>query len=375
MNLCRYALLMDDKLGLLAPPTADPTVAAAFDELRTMLTLIKDDRNEKVAHEGCVSNAEFAEATRNVRRFAVSCVDKCGLFDAAWKERLDAMVAAVSVARFTVNNLDLPCRRLNDFIERSQRRAVTLTSLQGELIDTITEGYKLGIVRRRLIQAPSGSGKTIVCTRLVTRFIVDRWKAHSGKFFAATVPTNATAVLITHSVALVEESADAVAASLLRSTGFDACRKPMRECPLPGHGVAVHVAGCPELQVHVMTIDGFIKTVRARAASDTLLYNLAVVDEGHLVFSYQPHGWLDGQHECLDESEVREVLESVLVGQDSTATVVVVHDRDYQVNACRVCVHVHVCARARACACVRACVRALTPVNSVFVCQQDWREI
>jgi hypothetical protein len=377
---------MDEKLGLLAPPpAADSVIVAAFDELRTAITKIKYDRNTKVAHEGCVTDVEYDEARRNIRRFAVACVDKCGLFDAAWREHLEAKVEAVSIARFTVHDLHLPCRSLNEFVERSQRKAVTLTKLQSELLDNITESIKLGNASRRfLIQAPSGSGKTIVCTRLVARFIVDRLTAQSGKFFTTPTLTNATAVLITHSVALVEESAHELAASLTRSTGFDTCSEPMRECPLPGHGVAVYVAGRPELQVHVMTIDGFIKTVRARAASESLgsavgvadgvavgdsegdavddavgvavdapgstvgsdfgeavsaaasttrVYDLAVVDEGHLVFSYQPYTWLDGQHVCRHATDVCKVLESALVGQNSTAPVVVVHDSDYQVNA------------------------------------------
>jgi hypothetical protein len=101
-RVLRYMILMDARLGLLAPPqTADPTLAAAFDDLRTAIQAIKRDRNAKVAHAGLVSTAEYDEAIRNIRRFAVACVDKCGLFDAAWKERLLTTVAAVSVARYT----------------------------------------------------------------------------------------------------------------------------------------------------------------------------------------------------------------------------------------------------------------------------------
>jgi hypothetical protein len=98
----RYMILTDARLGLLAPPqTADPTLAAAFDDLRTAIRAIRSDRNTKVSHEMRLSNAEYDEAIRNVRRFAVACVDKCGLFDAAWKERLLTTVTAVSVARYT----------------------------------------------------------------------------------------------------------------------------------------------------------------------------------------------------------------------------------------------------------------------------------
>ena len=188
--------------------------------------------------------------------------------------------------------------------------------------------------RRLLIQAPSGSGKTLLCVKLLAGFVADKLKARSHFASAPTADESDgwAVLLLTHSAALAEQTAEEVAVELESRVGTKVASGLMDGggCP-PEHGFAVHVQGCSDVRVHVMTIDGLVDVVRSHTAAGLggMRYRHVVVDKGHEVFSYQPHPWLVGQHKCEDPSQVRTVLDSVL-SAPQTATLVVFHDKSYQ---------------------------------------------
>jgi hypothetical protein len=194
-------------------------------------------------------------------------------------------------------------------------------------LDAITTQVAKG-QRRLLIQAPPGSGKTLMCVKFAV------WLANPGE--EEGIANGRTAVLLlTYSTHLVNRMAEEVAVELASRTGDAVTRSPISVAGCPAeHGIAVLVTGFPDMQVHVMTIDGLVDAVRSEATSARpgagLRYRHAVVDEGHVVFSYQSHTWIAGQHRCKNPGEVREVLDGVLINP-LTATVVVFHDNDYQI--------------------------------------------
>eukprot|EP00037_Helgoeca_nana_P030431 m.375890 g.375890 ORF g.375890 m.375890 type:complete len:1033 (+) comp28188_c3_seq1:1151-4249(+) len=187
--------------------------------------------------------------------------------------------------------------------------------------------------KRMLIQAPSGSGKTVLCVKVVAELLAEKVATQTSPLFPAPAPGPGEEVvlLLGHSVALVQQMTAELVAELEHRTGVTVQREPLDGCPV-GHGVLVHVVGCPKVAVHVLTVDELVDADRNHAATylgavEPLKYAAAVVDEGHLVFSHQPYAWLDGQHRCK-ASEVRWVLERRLAV--AGAAVVVFHDTSYQ---------------------------------------------
>jgi leucine-rich repeat protein SHOC2 len=219
------------------------------------------------------------------------------------------------------------------------RNSLHCTQLtQGKLLQRIKAKRASGHLRL-LIQAPSGSGKTLVCVKLVAELAADELEQHNDDDFFAPAPAadDWAVLLLTHSAALAQQTAEEVAVELETRTGVAVKGSPVgvEACPA-GHGIAVHVTGSPEVQVHIMTIDGLIDAVDAAAGKREtgLRYRHAVVDEGHEVFSYQPYAWLVGQHRYKNPRDVLDVLDRVLTEPPTAASVVVFHDKSYQ----------HVCA-------------------------------
>jgi len=114
---------------------------------------------------------------------------------------------------------------------------------QGKLLQSITTQMAKGR-RRLLIQAPSGSGKTLVCVKLVVGLAADELETRSGDAFFGPADVSAdndydddggwAVLLLTHSTALVEQTAEEVVVELESRTGFAVTRGPV--------GVA---GGCP----------------------------------------------------------------------------------------------------------------------------------
>jgi len=114
-----YALLMDEGHKLLGERTD-------FVEVRAALDALKNDRNELVGHEGCVSSDEYKQAVANIHAFLEACVDKHALFGATWKQHLEDAVANACKATWTVNDLEIVCRTAKDYVDRSRREVKTL---------------------------------------------------------------------------------------------------------------------------------------------------------------------------------------------------------------------------------------------------------
>ena len=118
-----YALLMDMGHQLLGARTD-------FVDLRAALDAIKNDRNELVGHEGYVTAAEYAKAIANIHAFLDACTVKHALFDSAWRQQLHDAVVNACNATWTVNDLEIVCRDVKDYVERSHREAKTLCHAQ-----------------------------------------------------------------------------------------------------------------------------------------------------------------------------------------------------------------------------------------------------
>jgi superfamily II DNA or RNA helicase len=190
--------------------------------------------------------------------------------------------------------------------------------------------------RRMLIQAPSGSGKTLLCVKLAVDWAEDeREERGGGAFFGPAQSDDVgswAVLLLTHSAALAEQTAEEVAVEMSTRSNAKSTWSPMEGACPAGHGYVAHVAESPKVQVHVMTIDGLTDFVRSSASAGRggeLQYHHVVVDEGHEVFSYQPHAWLVGQHRFRDPGRVRDALNGLLA-DPSTARLVVFHDKSYQ---------------------------------------------
>jgi hypothetical protein len=114
-----YDVLMDTGHKLLGERTD-------FVEVRAALDALKNDRNELVGHEGCVSAAGYKQAVANIHTFLEACVDKHALFGATWKQHLEDAVVNACKATWTVNDLEIVCRSAKDYVDRSRREAKTL---------------------------------------------------------------------------------------------------------------------------------------------------------------------------------------------------------------------------------------------------------
>ena len=184
-----------------------------------------------------------------------------------------------------------------------------------------------------VIQAPSGSGKTLLCVVRWAKAALEKRNGESA--FKSNDNGRWAVLLLTHSAALAEQTADEVAVEMSSETRCEVVPRQsfmVEGGGLAGHGYVMYVPEYPEVQVHVMTVDELVDIVRSEEFAgrrSELQFRHAVVDEGHEVFSYQPHAWLDGQHRCSDPGEVREVLERALA-DPSVARVVIFHDKAYQ---------------------------------------------
>eukprot|EP00037_Helgoeca_nana_P028238 m.329935 g.329935 ORF g.329935 m.329935 type:complete len:291 (+) comp27715_c0_seq12:428-1300(+) len=199
------------------------------------------------------------------------------------------------------------------------------TQKQKEILMTITQSGD----RRFSIQAPPGSGKTLLWLHLAILFVHGRLKleTRSTKRF----------LMLTHDPALANTFASIVAAETEQVLEV----APVRIDPPPVPGAVVLVwddARGHSTEVHVCSVDAFVQWqtgiqhpyVRQECPprlQSAPLYCSVAVNEGHRVFSYQPHAHITGQHNLRTIDHVRQILHHA---SDPGCQLVFFHDKDYQ---------------------------------------------
>ena len=254
---------------------------------------------------------------------------------------MELAVQNVCKATWSVSDLELVCRSLKDYVQRGACKAKRLTGAQARLLAYLRERIKSRDGKRRFgIQAPSGSGKSLLCVKLAAKLVTDKLVSiiHPGCFkeeAPARPEASLNVLLLSHSVAMVRVTRDELMVDLGQRVniglGMDVCFEALGDVAA-GHGYRVHTMSQRYIEIHVMTIDGLVeRQLRkpSRQEHRRPKYDVAVVDEGHHVFSHQKYKWLDGQHN-VDAAQVRDVLEAVLNNPHGTAAVVFFHDTRYQ---------------------------------------------
>jgi hypothetical protein len=223
-----------------------------------------------------------------------------------------------------------------------------------DLGDLLEIEAAVGQNARRLVDAPTGSGKTLLCTRLVARFVVqqvallkDRASDAANTSSPSASPGNMTStfpqmlgklpalgsntslslgassathrmLVITPSAMLVHDMAVVVAAALHEAgtlaTTTPPCVAGAALNPIPTH-VRLQPLNFPTIEVCLMTMDTFIEQARLESIGT---FASAAVDEGQVCFSYQTDPDLDGQHQCEDPSAVSLFFEKALAPAATT---------------------------------------------------------
>jgi hypothetical protein len=177
---------------------------------------------------------------------------------------------------------------------------------------------------RLLVQAPSGSGKTLIAIKLTSVFIADGVSVpkHDHDYNMDSfdeseddeVPAVSAApmslLLVGHSESLVHGVLlPDLLATLEDESDFFGAHTVDRT---PSGDIEVRCANAPGRVVVVCSADVLMREHERWPKR----FGDVVVDEGHVVFSYQPLVGLDGQHVATDPVQVVRALESTMRGDD-----------------------------------------------------------
>lgn len=231
-------------------------------------------------------------------------------------------------------------RGLMGDVARNDRKVKRLTTGQitefAELWDYVV---KSGI--RVLKQAPSGSGKSTICIKLCAQFLIEQFvqkragRHYSEEFGDEVEVSGRSMLLLVPSPILVEMMTLELQDDLqTRGVWIKSPQQAVGEAKLELEDVRDRCGA-----VYIMAVDTFVTAVESNATSREsvaapVVYSgeslsLVVVDEGHLVFSYQPDPTIHGQHIFEDASKVRTVLDKKLEA-DAKVPMVIFHDDNYQ---------------------------------------------
>ena len=380
------------------------------------------DRNNFIGHltGGLLKTDQYAKLCSKYRGMIQTMVDE-GLLAPGWVDGFAAHLASLDSQQLLVE-LDLPAKSTIDELRKRDKRVKRLTLAQAKLFKKLTGMLgQTGYPPRWAVQAPSGSGKTILCIKMALWHVERRANPDLASVVGDGPNPADRYLLLTHSKTLVTECVRELVDSSMREIEIELCQQVRDDLPKSlrksaeagvwvelkarkGSGAvtvatidavidagllvraaerrvrqelesvfkvlsedvkrsaidafvqrrAVGKVGCSESQQMLLEFqDGLVSgmhrtvagldhlppsTVQALTSKLDLVvgttdltdlrYGGMVVDEGHLVFSYQPHQWLDGQHTLKDKGDTAKVVEFVLAGPDTP--VVVFHDTMYQ---------------------------------------------
>ena len=144
------------------------------DMLRQLFTDVKNVRNNSWAHAGGgeIDRAGYAEDCATLQRWADACAT-AGLFDPEDAEQVATAIKQLDQQVYLAegHELDLATGPLGE-LSAAERRAITLTRGQAAEFTKLWDAVQAQ-GSRLLVQAPSGSGKTVICVKLAARFLVE----------------------------------------------------------------------------------------------------------------------------------------------------------------------------------------------------------
>jgi Leucine-rich repeat (LRR) protein/cold shock CspA family protein len=256
-------------------------------------------------------------------------------------------------------------------VGKIKQNAFRLNQLIGEqikLFETVSERISSASLSRGrpqcrlLIQAPSGSGKTLLCAKLAVDFVFQRVQkrieaaqaeahGHTDTHRHRHTDTDGTGgdvggdvdgadgggancqdactlLLVTHSNTLSESTANDIFSELKGvDWGIPMLRRSNHNS-LAHADVELWSREFNDIRVRVMSVDAMTEQFGAESPKPFGMPFAAelVVDEGHVVFSHQPASWLDGQHTFKDPKHVCETVERILI---PGAPVIIFRDQSY----------------------------------------------
>ena len=312
------------------------------DGLRQLFKDVKNGRNDSWGHAtgAVVGEAAYRDACAAMKRWADECVG-VKLLNPEDAVQMASVIEQLDGQQYFAEGHTISLLTgVQGALAKADRQIITLTKLQ-----TATYGRTWDAMLRRsarmLVQAPSGSGKTVICVKLAAQFLIDECVKYESdrrldswhdlqanvRLETTPVPGVPSLLLLTSSPVLAKLTANNLCADLAA-----ACPGSRPTAQSIGNGVYdisldAYASGAI---VRAASIDGFIGS---RADETTVEYSgpkfsAVVVDEGHVVFSFQADNQLHGQHQFEDASKVRDFLEQALNSKDTP--IVVFHDENYQ---------------------------------------------
>ena len=305
---------------------------AALEPLFRSLAFI---RNNSWGHVtgAAVDDDQYREDCGKIQDWANECA-KARLLDPTDAELVSSVIEQLDKQVYLVEGHKISLLTgVQGDIAKAERRMITLTQSQTETFQKLWVTVQVQ-GSRRLVQAPSGSGKTVICVKLAAQFLDEaaRLAELSKTFRASTESHKAPALLLlAHSEVLATQIAKELRSDLETS------------CPGSRPNLSPIAAGVHQITldssddgacVQIAAIDAFVDLVGGVAQKNPEWtasrgrYTAVLVDEGHLVFGAQPDPELHGQHRFADDaSKIREVLDHTLT---AGAAMVVFHDENYQ---------------------------------------------
>ena len=222
----------------------------------------KTDRNDLLCHQsvGLLETSKWVKCCTEYGGLIAACVQS-GLLHQHWNDKFARDMQCLNDQ--APSNYVPPATTAYTMITRRGERIKQLTGKQAELFKNLTDGmYDRDQHPRWKIQAPSGSGKTLLCVTMALSHVAKRVRVHRN--LADDSDAKATEVrdrflLITHSVTLVGQCVNELVGE---NHGDLRIERVVGPAP-PGEAdwVELKSSEFPKVTVAVVTIDALTRRV------------------------------------------------------------------------------------------------------------------